>query len=66
MLVRVMYRDCRYDYVDQRTLGRLIASEDIRKFLRPAEGQWVDIARFPIRGTGGVYTGPERRRSRAS
>jgi hypothetical protein len=66
MLIRVMYRDYRYDYVDTKTLDRLIASEGIMKFLRPSEDQWVEIGRSPIRGVGGVYTGQERRLARAS
>ncbi len=66
MLIRVMYRDYRYDYVDTSTLDRLITSDGIRKFLRPNEDRWAEVARDPIRGIGGIYTGPERRRSRAS
>ena len=66
MLIRVMYRDHRYDYVDTNTLGRLIDSEGITRFLRPSEHAWIEIARSPVRGSGGIYTGPERRLSRAS
>lgn len=66
VLLRVMYRDYRYDYVDQRTLDRLITGRDIMKFLRPSEGLWVEVTPCPTRGTGGIYTGPERRLTRAS
>ncbi len=66
MLIRVMYKDYRYDYVNTNALDRLIASEGIMKFLRPSEDQWVEVARGPIRGGGGVYTGQERRFARAS
>ena len=66
MLIRVMYRDRRYDYVDTGTLERLIDSEDITRFLRPFEHKWIEVARSPLRGMGGIYTGPERRLSRAS
>jgi hypothetical protein len=62
MLIRVMYQDFRYDYVDTPTLDRLITSRRIRKFLRHSEDKWVDITRDLIRGTGEVtYIGPERR-----
>ena len=66
MLIRVMYRDHRYDYVDTDTLERLIDSEGITRFLRPSEQGWIEVAHSPIRGRGGIYTGPERRLSRAS
>lgn len=66
MLIRVMYGDYRYDYVDRCTLDRLITSVGIVKFLRPSEDRWVEIARGPIRGAGGPYAGQERRQPPAS
>jgi hypothetical protein len=66
MLIRVMYRDRRYDYVDTGTLERLIDSQGITRFLRPFEREWIEVTRSPVRGMGGIYTGPERRLSRAS
>ncbi len=64
MIIRIMYPDYRYDYVDTRTLDRLIASEGITKFLRPSQEEWVFVDRGPIRGAGGDYSGPERRQVR--
>jgi hypothetical protein len=62
MIIRIMYTDFRYDYVNARKLDQLIASKRIIKFVRPSEDAWVDITRNPIRGTGGAtYQGPERR-----
>jgi len=66
MLIRVMYRDLRYDYVDTSTLDRLIGSKGISRFLRPFEDEWVEVSASPTRGNGGIYTGPERRFTRAS
>ncbi len=66
MLIRVMYRDHRYDYVGASTLDRLIGSNGITRFLRPFEDEWVEVVASPIRGVGGIYTGPERRLTRAS
>lgn len=66
MLIRIMYRDLRYDYVDARALDRLIGSKTISRFLRPFEGEWVDVSHCATRGIGGIYTGPERRLTRAS
>jgi hypothetical protein len=66
MLIRVMYGDYRYDYVNTDALNRLITSARIVKFLRLSEDRWVEIACGPIRGIGGTYTGEERRRSKAS
>jgi hypothetical protein len=62
MIIRVVYTDYSYDYVNARKLDQLIASKHIVKFLRPSEDAWVDIIRDPIRSTGkAVYMGPERR-----
>jgi len=64
MIIRVMYPDYRYDYVDAQALDRLIASEGITKFLRPSQQEWVYVDRDPVRGAGGEYSGPERRQAR--
>jgi hypothetical protein len=64
MIIRIMYTDYSYDYVNARKLDQLIASKRIVKFVRPSEDEWVDISRDTIRGKGGeVYRGPERRTS---
>mgnify|MGYP000858995824 FL=1 len=64
MIIRVMYKDYKYDYVNARKLDQLIASQKIIKFVRPSEDTWIHIDRDPIRGTGGSgYDGPERRSS---
>ena len=65
MIIRIMYNDYRYDYVNARKLDQLIASNRIIKFVRPSEDAWVDITRDTIRSTGkATYVGPERRFSR--
>jgi uncharacterized protein with von Willebrand factor type A (vWA) domain len=63
MLIRVMYTDYNYDYVDTGTLNRLIAFKRIKKFVRPSEEAWIDIDCGPIRGANqaGAYIGSERR-----
>ena len=61
LIIRVMYADFNYDYVDAATLDRLITHKRIRKFVRPSEDAWIDIAHGPVRGLGGTYSGPERR-----
>jgi hypothetical protein len=62
MIIRVMYTDYSYDYVNARKLDQLIALKRIIKFVRPSEDAWIDIARDQIRGNGGeLYGGPERR-----
>lgn len=64
MIIRIMYKDYKYDYVNTRKLDQLIASQRIIKFVRPSEDTWVYIDRDPIRGSGqSSYTGPERRSS---
>lgn len=62
MIIRIMYTDYSYDYVNARKLDQLIASNRIIKFVRPSEDAWVDITRDTIRSTGkATYVGPERR-----
>jgi hypothetical protein len=65
MIIRIMYADYSYDYVDTNMLDRLIASKRIIKFVRPSEDAWIDVNRDPIRGSGNNYAGPERRLVRA-
>jgi len=67
MLLRVQYRNSKYDYVDAAALDRFIVSRGIKKFLRPFENVWVNIEQEPIRGKetidiDAIYIGPERRR----
>jgi hypothetical protein len=67
MLLRVQYRNSKYDYVDAAALDRFIVSRGIKKFLRPLENVWVNIEQEPIRGKetidiDAIYIGPERRR----
>jgi hypothetical protein len=61
VLIRVMYKDNRYDYVQASNLEELIGQGKIKQFHR-AEG-WVTVGEDPIRGMSDVmYNGPERRR----
>ena len=63
MIIRVLYKDGRHDYVATFRLDDLIAEDTIKKFYRPSEG-WVTIGKDRIRGTGGLrYIGPNRRKS---
>ena len=59
MLVRVMYHDKKYDMVKDSVLNELINSALIARFYR-SDG-WVIIGCSPLRGTGGSYSGAERR-----
>jgi hypothetical protein len=58
-----MYSTGKYDMVKDSLLDELIASGGIERFLR-SDG-WVMKGREPMRGKGGVYKGPERRKSAA-
>jgi hypothetical protein len=60
MLLKVMYQDDKYDMVRPSLLNELISSKKIKRFYR--SGEWSDIERDPIRGSGGSYIGPERRK----
>jgi len=60
LLIKVMYHDNRYGEIESFKLDKLIALRKIKKFLR-SEG-WVTVGVDPIRGMGGSYDGPERRK----
>lgn len=62
MLIRVLYKDNKYDYVQDSRLEELIRSGVVKQFHR-ADG-WVTVGEDPVRGMGGIaYSGPERRRA---
>ena len=61
MMLYVQYLDSHYDYVNTRTLDRLIEERRVRMFYRLSESRWVDVHHDPIRGFGGDYSGPDRR-----
>jgi hypothetical protein len=63
MMVYVQYQDGSYDVVDAPTLNNLLAVKRLLKFYRRSEERWVNVSCDPIRGSGGKYSGPERRQS---
>jgi len=62
LYLRVKYVDNSYDYIVSTLLGRLIQEHKIKRFYRYSEEKWITVGVDPIRGRGGVYTGPDRRR----
>lgn len=60
MEILVLYKDLSYALVKDYSLDRLITEEKILGFQR-ASG-WVSIGHDPIRGRGGCYSGPDRRK----
>jgi hypothetical protein len=63
MVLRVQYQNDKFDYVNDFALGRLITSNEIKRFYRPSEERSITIGLDAIRGTGGTYTGPDRRQN---
>ncbi len=61
MLIRILYKNKKYDMVKDFMLDELATSGKITKFYR-SDG-WVNIGHAPIRGLGGSYNGHERRRT---
>jgi len=61
MIIHVQYKDLHYDYIDSHTLDRLLADKRLLQFYRTSEERWVNVYRDPIRGSGGDYSGPDRR-----
>lgn len=60
MVIRVMYTNRKYDMIKDFVLNDLITSGKVIKFYR-SDG-WVNVGHDPIRGWGGKYDGPERRK----
>jgi hypothetical protein len=63
MMLHVQYKNYRYDFVNTQTLNRLLAGKEILRYLRPSEKKWINADTDPVRGSGGEYSGPERRQS---
>jgi hypothetical protein len=61
MLIKVIYQNDKHDMVKPIMLNTLLFANKIKKFLR-SEG-WISVGIDNIRGTGGYYEGPERRRN---
>ncbi|MFZ2198859.1 MAG: EAL domain-containing protein, partial [Thermodesulfovibrionales bacterium] len=64
MPIQVIYDNDTIDVVDPSFLDGLIASRKIKKFLR-SEG-WATVDTAPLRGRGGSYEGPDRRKKRSA
>jgi hypothetical protein len=62
MILRVIYTDGSFDFVNDFMLSLLIQSRKVAKFKR--SNGWVDADSQHVRRAGnkGSYTGPERRR----
>jgi hypothetical protein len=61
MLIRVVYQNDKHDMIKPLLLDGFISSNKIKKFLR-SEG-WTTVGTDQIRGKGGYYEGPERRKN---
>ena len=60
--IRVIYKTGKFDYVSGDLLESLIKLDEINHFYRASEKRWINIKLDPIRGGGGCYLGPGRRR----
>lgn len=60
MIIRVMFKDEKYDMVNSSQLDTLILTGKIKKFMRSTG--WVDIERDPIRLSSRSHPGLERRK----
>ncbi len=60
MVIRVMYKNNKYDMLKASRLDELIDSGKIVKFHR-SDG-WATIGFARLRGSGGTYNGIDRRR----
>lgn len=62
LYLRVKYTDNSYDYIAGTVLDKLLHEHKIKRFYRYSEEKWVTVGVDPIRGTGGIYGGPDRRK----
>lgn len=60
MLIKVIYQNEKFDMVKPSILDELLATGKLKNFFR--SGGWVTIGIDPVRGRGGSYKGPERRK----
>ena len=60
MNVPVIYSDKGYGEIKPFQLDKLISLGMVMKFYR--SGKWITVGDEKIRGNGGIYTGPERRK----
>jgi len=64
MVIRIVYKDNVYDYVNDVLLGRFLDAGKIAKFQRRTG--WVTVGIDPVRtGKQAAFRGPERRTARA-
>lgn len=63
MYLRIQYHNEKYDYVPDFKLDSYLHSNLVKRFFRPSERRWVLLGADPVRGFGGSYMGPDRRRS---
>ncbi|WP_041972047.1 GSU3473 family protein [Geobacter sp. OR-1] len=59
MMILVRYLDGTYDMVMNYHLDELIKNKRIMGFER--SNRWVTIGLDPVRGSGGIYSGQDRR-----
>jgi hypothetical protein len=59
-MIKVIYKNQTSDMVEDLLLEKLIVTGKIVTFCRSNE--WIVIGRDPVRGMGGEYHGPERRK----
>jgi len=59
--IEVKYQNNTYDIVPGSMLNELVSSLKVKQFYRCSEQRGVTVGSDRIRGTGGSYSGPERR-----
>lgn len=60
MLISVIYKNGKHGLIDSALINELIRKNQLKGFLR-SDG-WVTVGQDLIRGIGGRYSGPERRK----
>lgn len=58
--IPVLFNDNHYQVVSRNELDQLLTTGRIKAFRRA--GGWAMIGQDPLRGKGGTYRGPERRK----
>ncbi len=61
MNMRVVFQDNKEGLIDAALLDQMISADRIKMFMRSAG--WAMVGINPIRGSGGMYDGVERRGS---
>ncbi len=61
MVIKIRYKNNRFDLVKSDMLERFLEEGKIKEFYRYSENRWVTVGSDPMRRIKAVFSGSERR-----